>query len=140
MTDSAPPRAGRAAPVAPRRPRGARRRHAGRGDRSDPARLKSPAPRVTLVPEDASLEDFLNGGESDDAEEATESHESAGDARDDRVDGRARETTGDDPSPDPARSVSRVAPSGEACAACGDAAVRLWADDAGPVCVDCKSW
>jgi len=41
---------------------------------------------------------------------------------------------------DPAVSTHRWHPEGKSCAACGATVTRLWRDDDGLVCRDCKDW
>jgi len=82
------------------------------------------------VPEDASLDEFLDaGGDSD------------GD--DDRGGDATAEGTADaDPLDDvaPATATATWRPDGAACAACGSVVERRWRDGDDLVCGDCKEW
>lgn len=41
---------------------------------------------------------------------------------------------------EPAMPTYASTPEGEACAACGEAVTERWRDDGGWVCADCKEW
>lgn len=96
------------------------------------------------MPEDASLDDFLQGDDHDDAdgrEGEDGSRDAGGSDGEDRVGDRERGAVGDDPVPaEPARSVSVVATDGRACTDCGTEVDRLWTGEGGPTCSDCRSW
>lgn len=105
---------------------------------------------------DASLDEFLGGGDEDgdaagtDADGA-ESETAAGAApEDDRGDGGgAGDGVADEEDPplaldgvEPARSTYAWSPDGAECAACGATVEARWRGEAaeGLVCADCKEW
>lgn len=103
--------------------------------------------------EDASLDDFLDGGE-DDGGPAEANDGPAGDERTD-ADGQADPSGGEgDPdrsraadgerggtdAVDPATATYAWTPGGEPCAACGERVERRWRSAAGLVCPDCVEW
>lgn len=85
--------------------------------------------------DDTSLDEFLNGGESDDGSNAAEGSGSdpdeSGDDLDDRLDPANAEA---------ARTTHQWAPAGVPCEACGREVERRWESDEGLVCPDCKEW
>lgn len=110
--------------------------------------------------DDASLDDFLDDGESssdDDAatDQATaEPEEGATDepttepddgataepdeASEDADESGSDEGAGDDVAP--ATSTMTFSPDGASCGACGERVVRRWTDDGALVCRACKEW
>jgi len=113
------------------------------------------------MPDDASLEDFLDAddqeAEPDDDRETATSGVSAPDAVEsvdgaDSPDGESDATESDDEAvpavddeateqpTDPAVATYDWTPGGAACAACGETAERRWRDEPGFVCEDCKKW
>jgi hypothetical protein len=85
--------------------------------------------------EDTSLDEFLNGGESDDGsdvpEESGSDTDESGDGPDNRLDPANAE---------PARTTHQWVPAGVPCDACGREVERRWESDEGLVCPDCKKW
>lgn len=117
------------------------------------------------MPEDRSLDEFLDAGEgtdSDDSDSEAEADEPAGDdesienddepAGDDETGADAgsviadEQESGDetgvlDPDAvDPAEATYDWSPDGAACDACEETVERRWLGDAGYVCADCKEW
>jgi len=91
------------------------------------------------MPEDASLDQFLDAGGDPDGgspEETGPDSSSGDDARD--------ATTGDGPDPDDeidlATSTYRFDTEGETCGACGQTVETRWRDGETFVCGACKSW
>jgi hypothetical protein len=111
---------------------------------------------------DASLDEFLGGGDGESGGEATEDEgaatEPASPAEEPPVDGAeesADATESDDPpadaegeedpplapaAVDPAHSTYDWSPDGADCADCGETAEVRWHDEPGLVCTDCKEW
>jgi hypothetical protein len=106
-----------------------------------------------VVPEDASLDDFLDAGDDGESPVAAEREAADDDSEADDVataaeagDGDAAGTDasdGDPPSTDdvePAVSTYTWAAAGGACATCGESVDRRWRADDDLVCADCKEW
>lgn len=102
------------------------------------------------MPEDASLDDFLDTGSE---REATETEDESEPTGEDEEDAEQPEPTGEEPPAeqeptaeaaravtDPGHSTFDWSPEGAACAACGSVVERRWRDDSGMVCADCKEW
>ncbi|MDS0294020.1 DUF7573 domain-containing protein [Halogeometricum luteum] len=106
---------------------------------------------------DRSLDDFVGGGEGEesDGSDPTEGDDSKADSADraDGAGGDAGDDSGTTPDSaatesaapttdavDPAVGTYRWDPDGVACAACGETVHRLWLDDGGQVCEECKEW
>lgn len=105
---------------------------------------------------DSTLDDFVDGG-SDEASEATaetgasEVPEQSAESEDSTGEG-STDSTGegsDDANPvtpsgsesvDPAEATYRWTGEGARCDGCGSHVERLWRDDAGLVCGECKEW
>ena len=106
--------------------------------------------------EDASLDDFLDGGDAQEVEDGGGDDGGTSEEDDERAD--ADGDGGDDPdrsrpadgehgaadqpasAVDPATATYAWTPGGEPCAACGDRVERRWHSPAGLVCPDCKEW
>lgn len=95
--------------------------------------------------EDASLDDFLDGGEEREsdggeaAEDAVSEPETDDDERSEAGDATAaaspeRETV------EPAVTTYAWSPEGAACADCGEVVERRWEQDGQLVCGACKAW
>lgn len=78
--------------------------------------------------EDASLEDFLDGGEAD------------GGSPDQSADTSTVELAGAAEGTDDGLATYAWSPDGGVCGACGRSAERRWRDEEGLVCADCKEW
>lgn len=110
---------------------------------------------------DSSLDEYLDGEESEEGDDTAESETSteSSDAEETASDGTANEeeaagddtadegTVNDEPvdeeesdAVDPAESTYDWTPTGASCAACSATVERRWRDDDGLVCADCKSW
>jgi hypothetical protein len=94
--------------------------------------------------DDASLDDFLDGGDADAADDEGEDGEAAdGEAATSKAadgDGRDGEPDGETADPAPAAATYQWDPAGVACAACGEAVTERWQGEAGLVCAACKAW
>lgn len=129
-----------------------------------PATDKEPGGLSTDVPDrDATLDEFLDAGADGESDVSTAGEGSTTDDQEPKVGesndegGTATDGTETDSHATPADGASPVAPSGggavdpaEAtyrwtgdgarCDGCGDHVERLWRDDAGLVCGECKEW
>lgn len=85
---------------------------------------------------ETSLEDFLDGSETE--EEPTAS-EAAEDASAETAEKSERDTERDEPA-ETAATTYAWTPEGANCAACGTAVECRWRDDGRLVCADCKDW
>jgi len=87
--------------------------------------------------DDASLDEFIDAGESEDEERESEEVEGASEA------GEDADVSDEAPAPEAADaglSTYDWSPEGAACAACGTVVERRWRDDPGLVCESCKEW
>jgi hypothetical protein len=103
---------------------------------------------------DASLDEFLDSGGSDDdaserdTEEISEQDDGSESVDSDEVvhnepidESDVTDATSDPAETvDPARSTGRWDPEGIVCDACGSAVTRRWREDEEFRCVECKSW
>jgi len=76
------------------------------------------------VPDDATLDDFLDDSAAD-----GEREDSAADEKKER-----------DEAADSATVTFEYDPEGGPCAVCGKTVTERWTDEPGPVCADCKEW
>lgn len=108
--------------------------------------------------EDASLDDFLDGGGTQEVEDdgggddgapsKEDDGRAAADGNDQPADGESEpdrsgsggDGSGGDDAADPATATYAWTPGGEYCAACGERVERRWRSAAGLVCPDCKEW
>jgi len=102
--------------------------------------------------EDASLDDFLDGGEESEGSEstaATGDGDAAGDAvsgaetdadEHNDADGARDPEAADDETVVPAVTTYAWSPDGAACADCGEVVERRWEQDGQLVCGACKAW
>lgn len=97
------------------------------------------------MPEDASLDDFLDaGGSEDDSDggEHADPTDGAADAGD--ADDATGEAADDDRVPpaevDPAESTYAWGGAGAECEDCGAVVDRRWRDEEALVCAECKAW
>ena len=112
--------------------------------------------------EETSLEDFLDGGTTDEPDDAATSESAAGDASPGDVastaDGTGATSDGTAAPPDEAETppdeaaatpedpvdgptvTAAWSPDGVPCAACGARVTWRWGTDAGLVCPDCMDW
>ena len=89
---------------------------------------------VVIRMEDASLDEFLGGGDGErDEIEATTSDDEAGSA-DDEGEATEEETV------EPVRATYQWSPGGLECASCGGTVDRCWHSETGLVCAECKGW
>ncbi|GCF13945.1 hypothetical protein Harman_18800 [Haloarcula mannanilytica] len=79
--------------------------------------------------EDASLDDFLDGGDSEDEGSASE----GGTAK-------PEDDPADSDTVEPAVTTYAWSPEGAACAECGEVVERRWTQDGDLVCGACKCW
>lgn len=100
------------------------------------------------MPEDASLDDFLDAGDREvepgepDDEPSSEGDsvvESADDDQGDTTD-PAEVTSAGEAAVEPAGATYDWTPGGAACEACGVVVERRWRDEDALVCEDCKNW
>jgi hypothetical protein len=107
---------------------------------------------------DASLDEFLGGGDGESGGEATEDEGAATEPADpvdgaeepadatETVDESPADADGDEAPPlapaavDPAHSTYDWSPDGAECADCGATVEARWRDESGLVCPDCKEW
>ncbi|RLM96320.1 hypothetical protein [Haloarcula sp. Atlit-7R] len=87
--------------------------------------------------EDASLEDFLDGG--DESEDGGENGTSARDETAE-TESEASDAEASTDGVDPAVTTYAWSPDGAACAECGEVVERRWTQDGILVCGACKSW
>ena len=85
---------------------------------------------------ETSLEDFLDGSETD--AESTAS-EAPADASEGTAEGSDAAASGKGAT-EPAAATYAWTPDGANCAACGTAVERRWRDEGRLVCADCKDW
>jgi hypothetical protein len=93
--------------------------------------------------EDASLDDFLDGDESDEAEQSAgaDDHRGSGEQQAAGNTEAAGEPVAVDPDGvDPATTTYAWSEDGVACETCGTVVARRWDDDGQLVCPDCKEW
>ena len=83
--------------------------------------------------DDVTLEEDGDSETSESAGGDSERGESEGDATGETV-------SATDSTLEPLQPTLRWSPDGGTCSACDERASRLWRDDSGLVCPDCKSW
>lgn len=92
--------------------------------------------------EDASLDDFLDGGDSEDeGDSGSASGDDTGETESETTDAEAStdaEAASD--AVEPAVTTYAWSPEGAACAECGEVVERRWTQGGVLVCGACKSW
>jgi hypothetical protein len=98
--------------------------------------------------EDASLDDFLDGSDSEDEGDGSSAAEDEAEELESEPTDSGSPTDGVDPdsseastgTAEPAVTTYAWSPSGAACAECGEVVERRWTQDGDLVCGACKSW
>lgn len=90
--------------------------------------------------EDASLDQFVGGGddEAGDTDASDDGDATPADEERPGEDADTETTSGGDPTP--ATTTYAWSDEGTQCAACGEVVERRWQQDGTLVCVDCKEW